>query len=67
VGIWADEERLVQDLIEKTGKYVLRCETLKEEQLKIIQKHGAKIRPPQTFGTISLYVEGDGEEADGGS
>jgi hypothetical protein len=46
VGIWADEERLVQDLIEKTGKYVLRSETLKEEQLKIIQKHGAKSAPP---------------------
>jgi hypothetical protein len=45
VGIWSDEERLVQDLIEKTGKYVLRSETLKEEQAKVIQKHGPNPSP----------------------
>lgn len=56
----ADEERLVEDLIDKTGKYVLRSETLKEEQLKIIQKHG----PESPNFRETLHCVGGGE-ADG--
>jgi hypothetical protein len=42
----ADEKGLVEGLIEKMEKYVLRSEALKEEQLKIIQKHGPNQSPP---------------------